>query len=487
MPQTSSEIVFLIETSPTNLDPRIGIDAQSEHIQELLFDGLVVRDAEYRVAPGLAERWEQPDPLTLIFHLRSGVSFSDGRSLTARDVAWTLESMRNGTVITPKASSYSAIGKVEAPDAATVILHLKRPDNFLLINLSSGAMGIVPEGSGRDFWQHPVGSGAFRFVSQEIDKDVVIERNPLSWQPATGNAQRIRFAVVPDATTRALELRKGSADVATNSIVADMLPVLAREKSLMVESVGGTQIQYLAFNTVDPVLRDVRVRQAIACSIDRALILKTLLSGRAQPAVSLLPEQHWAWTGDVPRYDYDPERARGMLEQAGYRADPAGIRLHLTMKTSTDEGTRLLAAVLQQQLAQVGISLDIRSYESATFIQDLTRGSFQMYALRWVGGNEQPEIFATLSTARIPPKGQNRGRYRNPEFDKLLDDAAQATDQGRRRADYVKAQQILARDLPEINLWYQDSVLVHTRRLTRIHPSPSGSFAFLREVFVQVQ
>ena len=492
-------LVFLIDVSPTNLDPRVGIDPQSERIDALMFDGLVLRDASYRFVPGLAERWEQPDPLTLIFHLRANVRFHDGRPLTSRDAVWTINSMRTGIVtgpkaiITAKATSYTSVASVEAPDAATLILHLKQPDNFLLSNLSTGAMGIVPEGSGRDFWQHPVGSGPFRFVSQEVDKEVVIERNPSSWQHdseqgniqsgniQSGNIQRVRFAVVPDAITRALELRKGSADIASNTLLPDMLPILAAEKDLVVESNGGTQVQYLAFNTIDPILRNVRVRRAIAFAIDRDLILKTLLSGRAHPAYSLLPEQHWAYFGDVGEYPhYDPDRAQQFLDEAGYRPDEHGIRLHLTMKTSTDDFTRLLAATLQQQLAQVGIALEIRSYESATFIQDLNRGSFQMYALRWVGGNEQPDIFNTLSTARIPPKGQNRGRYANPVLDRILDDASQTTDQERRKADYIQAQQILARDLPAFNLWYPDSVVVHNRRLTNMTVSPSGSFDFLR-------
>src|SRR4029077_8890830 len=113
------------------------------------------------------------------------------------------------------------------------------------------------------------------------------------------------------------------------------------------------------------------------------------------------------------------------------------------------------------------------SYESATFIQDLTRGSFQMYALRWVGGNEQPDIFTTLSIARIPPKGPNRSRYRNPTFDALLDDAAASTNQTERKMDYAQAQRILAQDLPAFNLWYLDSVVVHNRRLTKMTVSPS--------------
>jgi peptide/nickel transport system substrate-binding protein len=486
--QQDHTVVFLIESSPTSLDPRIGVDAQSEHIDELLFDSLVVRSANFQFSPGLASSWDQPDPLTVVFHLRPNVRFSDGRPLTSRDVAWTVNSLLRGVVLSPKSGSFTSVDHIDTPDPSTVIFHLKHPDNFLLVNLSNGAIGIVPDGSGRDFSQHPIGSGPFRFVSQEIDKEVVIDRNPYSWLPLPGPSaiRGVRFAVVPDATTRALELRKGSADLTSNSLPPDMLPVLAAENNLQVESIGGTMLQHLTFNTTDPILSHPEVRQAIACSIDLNLILKTLLGGHARAAVSLLPEQHWAWTGDVPRYAYDPARARRLLDQAGFHPDAHGIRIHLTMKTSTDEGARLLAATLQQQLAQAGISLDIRSYETATFLQDLVRGSFQMYSLRWIGGNEQPDIFGyAFSTARIPPKGANRSRYRNPELDRLLDEANRSIDPATRIADYHKVQQILARDLPSIDLWYQDSILVHNRRISNISLSPSGSFAFLATAKVQ--
>src|ERR1035438_10810759 len=132
-------------------------------------------------------------------------------------------------------------------------------------------MGIVPEGSGREFWRHPVGTGPFRFVRQQIDQDVVIESNPLSWA-AVPKLERVRFAVVPDAITESLELEKGSGDVAVNSLPTDSIPVLAARPDLQIEETGGTEIQYLAFNLRDPLLSDVRVRQAIACSIDRDLV-----------------------------------------------------------------------------------------------------------------------------------------------------------------------------------------------------------------------
>jgi peptide/nickel transport system substrate-binding protein len=316
-------------------------------------------------------------------------------------------------------------------------------------------------------------------VSQQIDQEVVIERNPLSWA-ALPKIERVRFAVVPDAITESLELEKGSGDVAVNSLPTDSLPVLAARPNLRLEDTGGTQVQYLAFNLRDALLKDVRVRQAIACAIDRDLLIETLLLGHAQPAASLLPVSHWAFTGDVERYGYDPARAAKLLDAAGYAAGPGGVRIHLTMKTSTDEGTRLLAAVLQQQLAGVGIALELRSYEFATFYSDVSRGAFQMYSLRWIGGNEQPDIFSyAFSTARFTPKGANRGHYSNPHLDVLLDEAAASQEMARRRTDYVEAQQILARDLPAINLWYRDTVVVHNRRLTHVEPTPSGSFTFL--------
>jgi peptide/nickel transport system substrate-binding protein len=324
-----------------------------------------------------------------------------------------------------------------------------------------------------------VGTGPFRFVSQQIDQDVVAERNPLSWAGAP-KIERVRFRVVPDAITESLEMEKGSGDVAVNSLPMDALPVLAARPNLVVEDSAGTQVQYLGFNLRDPLLKDARVRQAIACAIDRKLIIQTLLRGHAQLAESLLPVSHWAYTGDGPRYDYDPARAAQLLNDAGYPSRQDGERFHLTMKTSTDEGTRLLAAVLQQQLAKVGISLDLRSYEFATFYSDLNRGAFQMYSLRWIGGNEQPDIFSyAYSTARFSPQGLNRSHYSNPQVDTLLAEAAESADTDRRRADYVEAQQILARDLPAITLWYRDTVVVHNRRLTHVVPTGSGSFSFL--------
>jgi peptide/nickel transport system substrate-binding protein len=479
-PPHANTVTMLIESSPANLDPRIGTDGQSEHIDSLIFDALVRRDEHFNVQPWLAKSWDTPDPLTYIFHLHGGVRFHNGKALTARDVKWTMDTILHGQVITAKAGAFQSISSVEAPDDGTVVMRLKKPDAALLWNLSDGAIGIIPEGSGKTFGQHPVGSGPFRFVSAELDKDVVLERSKDSWQPQPA-IERIQFAVVPDAITRALEMEKGSADVCVNCLTADMVSVLQTRPKLAVEISPGTILNYVSFNLNDRALRDVRVRQAIAYSIDRPLILRSLWRGRARLANSLLPPDHWAWSPNLQNYDYDPHHAKELLEAAGLKRGAEGIRLHLTLKTSTDETSRLLAVILQQELRQVGIALDVRSFEFASFYADVTRGAFQMYTLRWQGGNEDPDIFRyAYHSNSVPPHGANRGRYLNPSLDRLLDDAATSSDQNARRLEYEQAQQIIARDLPAINLWYLDTVLVHNRRLENVHPSSSANFDFLR-------
>jgi len=473
-------LVMVIESSPTNLDPRVGIDAYSERIDNLIFDDLLSRGDNLDVAPGLAERWEIPDPLTYVFHLHHGVKFHDGRPLTSRDVKWTFDTLLQSKVRSTKTAAYRFIDHIDAPDDFTVVFHLKEPDAPLLWSLSDGAAGIVPWGSGDEVARHPMGSGPFKFVSAEIDKDVILERNDDYWGEKAHLA-RVRFAVVPDATTQALELRKGSADVIINaSFTPDSVLTLEREPTLAVEQAPGTEMQYMAFNLRDPILKDARVRQAIAYALDRRPIIEYLWRGLARPARSVLPPQSWAYNGNVPTYEHDPDKARALLDAAGHPVTN-GVRFHLTMKTSTTESTRLMVAVMQQQLREVGIVLDIRSFESATFFADVTHGFFQLYSLRWVGGNEDPDIFElAFHSARFPPNGANRGYYSNPKVDALIDRARREVDPKLRKPIYTELQQILAEELPYVDLWYLDNVLVHNKRVQNLKLNSAGNYDFLR-------
>jgi len=480
----ANTLVMIIESSPTNLDPRIGLDAQSERIDSLLFDDLLTRDEHLNVQPLLAERWEVPDLRTYIFHLRRDVIFHDGKQLTSRDVKWTFDSLLEGKIRSTKAAAYRFVDHVDAPDGYTVVFHLKEPFATLLWNLSDGAIGIVPYGSGSEITEHPIGSGPFRFVSAEQDKEVVIERNDGYWGEKP-HVKTVRFAVVPDTTTRALELRKGSADIASNALTGDLVLALERQPNLEILRGPGTVLSYLALNVRDPVLKNERVRQAIAYAIDRRPFIHYLLRDFARPAYSVLPPESWAYDAELPHYDHNPELSQQLLEEAGYpKID--GVRFHLTMKTSTEESTRLIAAVLQQQLRQVGIALDIRTFEFATFFADVTRGAYQVHSLRWVGGNEDPDIFEyVFHSDKFAPHGANRTFYSNPRLDVLIDQARSELDQAARKELYSEIQQILGQDLPYVDLWYWDNVVVHSKRVKNLTLNPAGNYDFLKTAELQ--
>jgi peptide/nickel transport system substrate-binding protein len=519
-------MTVIIESSPTNLDLRQGTDAQSERIGGLIFDALVKKDSSANLQPWLATNWEQPDPLTWIFHLRPGVRFHDGRQLEAADVVWTIQSLIDpsltqslpgGSLVSAKSGNFSSVARAEALDPLTVVLHLKRPDAGLLFNLSDGIFGVVPRGSGKDFGLRPIGSGPFCFVRQTQDKEVVLDRNSTPWATSTGSEfstgagfstdkspvktstkhssnagypiERIIFTVVPDSITSALELQKNSADLATNVLTLDQVYSLRNTPSLATESGPGSTVYYMNFNAADPLLADKRVRQAIALSIDRAAIVEALWRGHARLAAgTLLPPGNWAAapSESLAQYPHDPSRAQALLEAAGYKAGVDGVRIHLTLKTSTDETTRLLAAVLQQQLRAAGIALSIRSAEFGTFYADVTHGAFQIYILKWIGSNEDPDIFRYMyASTSLPPKGANRGHYVNPRIDALLATVAATTDPQQRRAAYIQVQQILADELPSIPLLFPDNEVVHTRRVLGVQTYGSGNFDFLRTATLQ--
>jgi len=482
-------VTFLIETMPANLDPRIGTDAQSQHLDSLIFSGLLERDAQMNLRGDLAERWESPDPLTYVFQLRRGVRFHNGQPFTSADVKFTFDSILSGAIKTPKRGAFRVLDRVEAPDAQTVIFRLREPYASFPFNLVRPAVGIVPAGTPADFAQHPMGTGPFRFVSARQDEEVVLERNPDYFGHVAGVA-RVRFRVVPDAIVRALELRKGAADVTLNSLTPDMVPVLARQPALEVTEEPGTIYFYVAYNLDDPVLARREVRQALAYATDRAALVTYLMRGQARIADSLLPPNHWAYEPNVQRYPYDPRRAEWLLDAAGFprHSGPHGrnMRLRLTLKTSTEELPRLLGAVLQEQWRRVGVELVLRPLEFATFYADITRGNFELYTLRWVGANNDPDIFEYVFHSRkIPPDGANRGHYRNPRLDALLDQARVETDGEKRRKLYSEVQEVVAVDQPYLNLWYADNVCVHRRRVARVELAPVGNYDFLDDVVLQ--
>jgi peptide/nickel transport system substrate-binding protein len=466
-----------IETSPTSTDPRFATDALSSRINELIFDSLVKTDRNGQFVGHLADRIERPSTTEIVFHLKHGVRFSDGRELTARDVLFTYNSILAPESMSPKRAGLEQLKSIDAPDDYTVVMTTARP---YAPALELATEGIVPAGTPLPAKQSaaaPIGSGPFRMVDYTRDEAIRLDRNPYYPHPPAA-AQSVLVKIVPDPTVRALELAEGVCDFSGNNIEYDVLPWLAAHQSLEVSKTPGTTYKYLSFNFRDPRLRDLRVRRAIAYAIDRNIIVNTMLRGTGRIATGMLSPENWAYYGNVTGYTYDPHRSRDLLDQAGYPAGRNGMRgLRFDYKT-TPEGARL-GEVFQAMLQQVGIELTIRTLDFATYYADIQAGNFDLTSLQWVGINDPNSYYMVFDSRKTPPHGQNRGYYSNPTMDRLLEAGMTTVDIDARKTIYGQVQQLAAEELPYVSLWWVDNVAVMNRRLVGFDAYPNGSFRSL--------
>jgi peptide/nickel transport system substrate-binding protein len=462
-----------IDTSPLSLDPRYGTDAVSSRINELIFDSLVRVDAHGAMAGLLAQRIERPAPTELVFHLRHGVRFSNGQLLTARDVKYTYDSMLDPAALSPKRAGMDALVAVQAPDDYTVRFVTSRP---YAAAIEWALFDVVPYATPppQRSTAPPPGSGPFRLSKFVRDEWVIMDRNPYH-RAEPGGIGGVAFKVVPDPTVCALELLKGGAQFAQNNLPPSLVNYLRGRHALKVVQAPGTTYQYMEFNFRDPILADLRVRRAIAMAIDRDAIVAAIMRGTARVASGMLAPENWAYQGDVTRYPYNPQAARTLLDSAGYPMLPGGKRFTLVYKTTQGEERRLLAEALAAMLAKVGIELIIRSFEWPTFYSDIQRGNFDLTSLAWIGINDPHHYYLVFDSAMTPPKGLNRGGYSNPEMDRLLEQGEAVLDPARRKAIYSEVQELAARDLPYISLWWQDNVAVMSRDVSGFEPYPNGS------------
>ena len=460
-PESDDVLNVIVRSSPNNFDPRIGTDEVSQRVHELVYSRLMVNGPDLRVGPGLAARLDNPDPLTYIAHLRTGVRFHDGRELTSKDVVYTFGSFLDPDFVSPRKGAYRVLESVKALDDYTVEFKLKEP-----------------------FGSFPIGTGPYRFVRYATDDQVVLSAFEGFWDGLPQNAG-IVLRIVPDETMRGLELRKGTADMAVNDVSPDIAYELEKRGGLTIAQSLGVDYSYIGLNMRDPIFADKRVRHAIGYAVDRDAIVKYLRRGLARPAVGVLSPVAWAFEPNVHQFTHDIEKAKRLLDEAGYR-DPDGDgpqpRLRLSLKTSTDEFIRLQATVIQQDLKKVGIETDVRSYEFATFYADVLKGAVQMYTLQWVGVTDPDMLRRVYHSQQVPPVGFNRTYYKNPEVDRLIDLASAAPTDDERRKYYGEVQKIVAEDAPYISLWYKTNIAVTRANITGMRMSAQPDFAVLRDV-----
>jgi len=454
-----------LASAPGTLDPRFASDATSARIDRLLYRRLVDFDTSSRPVPSLA-RWSELSPRHYRFHLlQEGRQFTDGSRLTAIDVEATYRFVLDPANASPHLATLDAIQRIEVLDPETLDFHLSRPDPLFPAYLVVGILPSRLQANGHPFQDHPVGSGGFRFVAWPEEGRLVLERRR--------DGQRLELVKVAEPTVRALKLVRGEIDLIQNDLPPELIRYLEQHPGVRVERRSGSNFSYIGFNLEDPVTARLEVRRAVAHAIDRDVIIRYVLGGAATAAQALLPPWHWAGNPELAGYEFNPQLAKKLLAEAGYGP---GHPLRLTYKSSSDPFRVRLATIIQSQLAAVGIDVQLRSYDWGTFYGDIKAGRFQMYSLAWVG-IKTPDIFRNVFHSRsLPPKGANRGRYRDRVADRLIERAATLSPVSQQAPVYRQLQARLLEQLPYVPLWYEDQVLVSRAGVQGYQLATDGSY-----------
>jgi peptide/nickel transport system substrate-binding protein len=448
-------------------------------VQRLLFNGLLKYDAKLRLVPDLAAGYEYLSNTRLRIKLRDGVRFHNGKSLKAGDVRYTLESIVKPGSRSPLAGTFSKIAKIHVIDDLTLEIELKEPFAPFLTALT---VGIVPEGA----QIQPAGTGPFRLKKKKKDQWIYLVANSDYFEePPTLNS--VVFATVRDDTTRVLQILRGEVDLVQNAIPLVMAKWLEGQRKLDLMTDAGINYAYLAFNLRDEILKNRKVRQALGMAIDREALIRFQLRGFARPASGILAPSNWYYEGNVSQLEYDPEVAKGLLDEAGF-PDPDGdgpeMRFEVEYKTSNRRDRIAMARAIARYWEAIGVGVTVKPFEWGTFYRDIRTGNFQIYSSTWVGVTD-PDIYHYIfHSGMIPPEGANRGYYQNETVDQLLELARAETDPQARKAYYSQVQKLIALELPYLSLWYEDNVAFLRQKVEGYSLRPDASFIGLTETRV---
>jgi peptide/nickel transport system substrate-binding protein len=446
----SLPVRFALAQMPVNLDPRYATDAASERVNRLIYQSLVDFDATSNPVPKLAT-WLMVSPREYRFSLKQPLAhFHHHKPLTAYDVKATYDS-----VVTlkdsPQTSEYSNISSIQVKNDSLLIFQLKQADTNFASKL---IMGILPKDyleKKHDFAHYPIGSGPLAFESWQ--NKLVLKR--------TSDAQQVVFTEVKDPTVRVLKLLRGETDLLQGDLPPELVKHLQGKAEITVKTVPGANFSYLGLNMQDPLLKQHKVRLAIAHAIDRPAIIEKVMVNSTRIAGAILPPEHYTNDGqNLPVYDYNPALSRQLLAEAGVK-----LPLNMVYKTSTDAQRVRLATILQAQMAQAGINLEIRSLDWGTFFEEVKKGNFQLYGLTWVG-IKTPEIYSkAFGSQQFPPHGFNRGRYADEALDSLM-----------MAADWPAATARIHEQLPYVPLWYEAQFAAFNKSITNYAPKPDGNW-----------
>ena len=475
--QTTLVVGTVAEAS--DLDPRTTYDVYSYQRMYPIMEPLLVFNTDLSYQPRLAERWEWADDASSItFYLRQGVKFHHGREFTAEDVKYTFEWMLNPENPAANPGLYEDIKQVEIIDPYTVRFHLSGENAFIMNYIAR--LHIVPAdlGENPDFGRNPVGTGPFVFESWTRDDKMVLRAFDDYWG---GRAQVdvVEFRPIPEDATRLLAFEAGEIDLYHGQVVSSALPRLEQNPNYVVQRTTGLGHAYVGMNLRHPVLADVRVRQAISHLLPREAIVARIYQGVGSVGLGPISPDTVFFNPDAPQYDYDIERARELLAEAG--VESLKVRLH----TNENPVRPQIAEVLMFEALKVGIEIEIFVEEFGAFIDrimDTDTADFDLFILGW-SGNVDPnyamyELFHTNG-------GSNYTAYSNPALDELLDLGRKLPPNSPESIKvYREAQAILMADAPFAFINNTEEVGLNQAYVQgwEIHPYTSATFQDLHKV-----
>lgn len=471
-----------IEGNPTNLDPGYATDAYSTQILRLCFEGLMQYDSNGSIVPQLAERVYIKNNKTIEFILKKGITFQNGDQFTSEDVYATIYRIINSETYSPYSEALSHIKQVDLVSPYRLIIKLKEPYEPIFSALT---IGILPHRLASEKHlpvEKLIGTGPYILEKYAQSRFVELKAYPHYWG-GSPHIKKLIFRIIPNDLTRILELEKGSVDLLVNSVPQDAVNTLKQNKNITVITSAGNSYEYIGFNLRDPILQKIKVRQAIAYAINRQSIIKYILFNQAQLANSILPKWNYAYNPNVKQYNYDPAKSQYLLDQAGFPLKH-GYRFSLDFKTSDNPISVRVAQAIAYQLEQIGIKVNLRSYEWVTFYNDIRHGNFQIYTLRWVGVVDPNILYYAFDSHSIPPYGANRGYYNNPQVDQLLEQARDILDINKSLWLYKCVQSIVSNDLPYISLWYMNGITAMQNRIKGFQPSPLGGYDGINNAYL---
>ena len=486
------------------LIPTLTSDQSSYEVGGLIYDGLIKTDKDLNLAPAMAQSWTYSrDCLDLTFKLRRDIKWHDGYPFTAADVVFTYEAMINPKTPAPFKEGFLLVKSVEAPDPYTVRVHYDKPyaravetwgtsilpKHLLQSFADAGTLRESPQNS------QPVGTGPYRFQEWKPGEKVVLVSNP-DYYEGRPYLSRIVYRVIPSQATIFLELKANGVDYVntlTGIQYARQTEYPAFRKAYHKFRYPASDYTFLGFNLKDPRFADRRVRQAFAHAINKQELIDGVRLGLAREATGPIRPGTWAYTDKVPRFDYDPEKAKALLAEAGWKdrdgdgvvEDSTGKPFTLTIRTNQGNDERKkIAEIVQQRLKEIGVQADIQLIEWAAFIKEFVKPRRFEVVVLGLGTGIDPDQFVVWHSSQRGPDQMNRTGYDNPEVDRLLEAGRTSCVQSERVRYYHRIQEILAGDLPMIFLYYRDALPVVASRVRGVIPSPSGIMYNFNEWYV---